>query len=86
MARRGRIDQNFAQLTSQAAVCSRQGVRTRPHVMCTVDAAAAKKVTRYLAYEHTSYKIHETQPLRPSPAGRVGPGGAGGVRGTLRRN
>ena len=27
-----------------------------------------------------------TQPLRPSPAGRVGPGGAGGVRGTLRRN
>ena len=25
-------------------------------------------------------------PLRPSPAGRVGPGGAGGVRGTLRRN
>ena len=24
--------------------------------------------------------------LRPSPAGRVGPGGAGGVRGTPRRN
>ena len=31
-------------------------------------------------------RVHATQPLRPSPAGRVGPGGAGGVRGTLRRN
>jgi len=31
-------------------------------------------------------RVPATQPLRPSPAGRVGPGGAGGVRGTLRRN
>ena len=33
----------------------------------------------------TVTSTHATQPLRPSPAGRVGPGGAGGVRGTPRR-
>jgi hypothetical protein len=42
--------------------------------------------SKTLARRRGGVRVPLTQPLRPSPAGRVGPGGAGGVRGTLRRN
>ena len=72
--------------TVENATSRRRSLKPRERCPRVRVKRVARPKRAQLAARKTLAADPATQPLRPSPARRVGPGGAGGVRGTLRRN